>query len=171
MTMTDHVISQIRKIYAGLEPPNTDAWSPLASDIELLHRLRLMDAMCRALRLIPYPVATLKVLDVGCGVGRSTRMLMDLGIRPENLLGVDIRPEALTYAQQLNPAVRYRTLSTLEDWPTESFELAVQCTVFGSIPMGHARSRTARLMEQSVGKGGYVFWWDGIRANDFAGGD
>src|SRR5262245_3166039 len=112
--MTDHVLSEIRRIYAGLEPANTDRWSPLVSDVELLHRLRLLDVMCRALRLIPHPVATLRVLDVGCGVGRSTRMLVDLGVRPENLLGVDLRPEALGYAQKLNPAVRYRALSTLD---------------------------------------------------------
>jgi hypothetical protein len=106
-----------------------------------------------------------------CGVGRSSRLLVDLGIRPNNVLGIDLRKSAIAYAKQINPAMRFQYISSLEDWPIEKFDLAVQCTVFSSIASIPLRRSTAALMEQSVGKSGYILWWDNLRANDFAGGD
>ena len=162
--------SVIRDIYATREPMGCDTWSPLEHEIELWHRSRLMVEACRSLRLITKPVKTLKVLDVGCGVGRSSRLLVDLGIKPENIQGIDFRESAIDLAQRTNPAIRFLHINGLNDWPPGSFDLATQCTVFSSIPTDSFRAETAALMERSVGQDGYILWWDALKANAFAGG-
>jgi SAM-dependent methyltransferase len=162
-TQDQGAIAAIRQVYSQREP--------LHSDLELWHRARLLIEASRSLRQILRPLETIQVLDVGCGVGRSSRLLVDLGVKPSNLLGIDFRESAIAYARQINPAIRYRQISGLEDWPAEGFDLAVQCTVFSSIPSVSLRRRTAALMERSVGKIGYILWWDLLRANDFAGAD
>ena len=162
--------SVIRELYTKREPAGCDAWSPLDHEVELWHRSRLMIEACHALRLIAKPVKTLKVLDVGCGVGRSSRLLVDLGIKPENILGIDFRESAIDFAQRTNPAIRFLHIAGLNDWPHGSFDLATQCTVFSSIPTDLFRAETAGLMERSVGQDGYILWWDAVKANVFAGG-
>jgi len=164
-------IEAIRRLYSKLEPPDCDAWSPLYNEVELHHRVRLSLEACRALRRIPKQAKELKVLDVGCGIGRSGRLFVELGIVPDNILGIDIRESAIEFARRVNPAIRYQALRDLTDWPSERFDLCVQCTVFSSIPGTELRQATARLMEQSVGREGYIFWWDIQNANGFAGGD
>ena len=164
-------IEAIRRVYSKREPPGCDAWSPLDNEVELHHRIRLTLEACRALRTITKPTNDLMVLDVGCGVGRSGRMFVELGVVPGNILGIDIRESAIEFARRINPAIRYKALRDLADWPSQRFDLCVQCTVFSSIPGTELRQTTAKLMEQSVGREGYIFWWDILNANGFAGGD
>jgi len=167
----DDALNRIREAYLRLEPPGYDTWNPLHDDAELWHRARLLVEACQALRRLPRPLADLRVLDVGCGVGRSSRLLIDLGVRPEHIVAIDLRESALAYARGLNPLVDYRHLVDLSAWPSGQFDLAVQCTVFSSIPSLEVRAQTAALMERSVGPAGHVLWWDSMSANDFAGGD
>lgn len=171
MNKNDPGIVTIRQVYSESEGPNQDTWSPLYNDTELWHRVRLLLEAGRMVRKIPTPVASLKVLDVGCGVGRSTRLLVDLGANPNNVLGIDFRQSAIEYAREINPAIRFKHILDLEDWPREEFNLAVQCTAFSSIPGDALRKKSATLMEQSVGEDGYILWWDILKANSFAGGD
>ena len=83
------MFEDLLKEYERLEPPGTDAWNPLHNDVEFWHRVRLFIALGWALRQIPISIQKLKVLDVGCGVGRSTRTLLEFGVMPENILGID----------------------------------------------------------------------------------
>lgn len=165
-------IDTLRSVYGRLEPTGTDAWNPLQrGSFELWHRARLLLEATAALRLLPGDSAQLRVLDVGSGVGRSTRLLVELGFRPENLLAIDFRADALELARSLNPSIRYQALRSLDDWPNETFDLCVQCTAFSSLPGPETREMAARHMSHSVGSTGHIYWWDGIRANEFAGGD
>jgi SAM-dependent methyltransferase len=164
-------IEAIRKLYLQMEPPGCDTWSPLRREVELQHRIRLMQEACHALRMIPTPAEQLRVLDVGCGVGRSTRLFVDLGITPANIIGIDFRESALEFARRVNPAIRYRAIAELADWPSEQVDMCIQCTVFSSIKDNTFRQETAKRMDQSVGESGFIFWWDIVHANTFAGGD
>jgi SAM-dependent methyltransferase len=158
--------------YGSMEPAGTDAWNPLQNDLELWHRTRLLVELARALKALPGPIEKARVLDVGCGVGRSTRLLIELGLRPENILGIDLRSTAIEYARRLNPAIPFRAVNGFDDWPVEpEFDLCLQCTVFSSISGGERRELTARMMERAVGDNGFIFWWDRLQANDFAGSD
>ena len=171
MKKNDPGIGTIRQMYSEFEGPNQDTWSPLRNEAELWHRVRLLLEACRMVEKIPIPVSSLRVLDVGCGVGRSTRLLVDLGANPNNVLGIDFRQSAIEYAREINPAIRFKHIIDLEDWPQEEFNLAVQCTAFSSIPGNALRKKSATLMERSVGENGYILWWDILKANPFAGGD
>jgi hypothetical protein len=98
-------------------------------------------------------------------------MLIELGVRPGNILGIDLRQSAIDYARLTNPAIAFQQIGTLDDWPKDKFDISIQCTAFSSIVGRCTRLRTAELMKKSVGDAGYIIWWDIIRANDFAGGD
>jgi SAM-dependent methyltransferase len=158
--------------YDTLEPAGLDTWNPLRNELELWHRTRLLVEMTGALKALPGPIEQTRVLDVGCGVGRSTRLLLEFGLRPENIMGIDLRPTAIEHARRLNPAIPFRTVNGFDDWPVEAeFDLCMQCTVFSSIPGVERRNLTARMMAKAVGSKGFIFWWDRMKANDFAGND
>lgn len=167
----DAALQRLRQVYAGLEPPGQDTWNPVSDEVELWHRARLLLEACRLLRRLPRPLRELRVLDVGCGVGRSSRLLVDLGVQPALLTATDLRPEALELARASNPLVDWRLVGGLADWPVDAFDLVVQCTVFSSIPGAEARAATAALMDRSAGPDGHILWWDSRTANAFAGGD
>lgn len=167
----EKALATLHQEFADLEPAGADSWSPMHNDVEMWHRARLLVEACRCLRLIPKPIESLRVLDVGCGIGRSSRLLVDLGVAPQNLLAIDLRESAIAHARQRNPAIRFRLIVDLSEWPIESFDLVVQCTAFSSLPGPRLRKQTASLMERSISKGGYIFWWDLLRANSFAGGE
>lgn len=158
--------------YLKREPPGTDTWNPLNSELELWHRVRLFQVMDWMFHQLPSPLEAMKILDVGCGVGRSSRMLLDFGARPGNIVGIDLRPDAIAYARTVNPGISFQVIYDFEGWPIEqSFQLCMQCTVFSSIKGMERRFALAAKMESMIEDGGYIFWWDAIQANPIGGGD
>jgi len=163
--MFEQVISDYRKV-----TPAT--WSPLTSEDEMWHRLRLFHEMRQAFRCLEVPLPTLRVLDIGCGVGRSTRALLEWGIRPDNIVAVDLRGEDIEFAQATNPAIKWVHVTDLRELNgLGRFDLCCQCTVFSSIKDKQERIALAAAMLQRVKTGGHIFWWDMLSANAFAGGD
>lgn len=166
--MFDDLIAEYNK----LEPEGADSWNPLDADRELWHRVRLLIAIKWALQQIPIPISELKILDVGCGVGRSTRALLEFGVNPKNILGIDLRPSAIGYAKSINPAIPFQVVESFGDWPrVGTYHLCMQCTVFSSIKGNEGRLLLSQKMEEMVVDSGFIFWWDRILANDFAGAD
>ena len=163
-------IQHLRAVYDTREPAGTDTWNPVFNEIELWHRVRLLLEATYAFKMLQKNLKTLTVLDVGAGVGRSSRLLVELGVMPHNIVSIDLRADALIHAKKLNPAINTRALHGLEDWPKEKFDLCIQCTAFSSIPGEQLRQNTAKLMQQSLVPNGYIFWWDCLSGNDFAGG-
>ncbi|HEX4980265.1 MAG TPA: class I SAM-dependent methyltransferase [Ilumatobacteraceae bacterium] len=163
-SMVDH--------YRVLEPGAGDTWNPLHSDFELSYRLSLSYVLTQCLRLCDIPLGDLRVLDVGCGNGRSTRAFLDLGLRPEQLVGVDLRPGAVELARRLNPAIDVRVSDVSEITEPEGSFTWVQATTVHSSIEGHA-SRQALVddMTRALAPGGYLFYFDLWRANRFAGYD
>lgn len=158
--------------YEKLEPEGTDTWNPLGNDKELRGRFRVLSALNAALLKLYIPIADAKILDVGCGVGHSTRALLEFGARPENILGIDLRPSAIAYAQSVNPSMHFQVVRDLSDWPAKgSFDFCMQCLVFSSIDGLERRRTLAAKMEEMVNEKGLIFWWDLITANSFAGRD
>jgi SAM-dependent methyltransferase len=72
-------------------------------------------------------------LDFGCGAGRSTRFLRDLGF---DVLGVDISPEMLARARERDPEGRYKLLEDkgLDGFPAARFDLVLAAYPFDNIP-------------------------------------
>jgi SAM-dependent methyltransferase len=166
------VAEQIRADYEVLEPGRADAWNPVGSSFELVYRLGLLHAVTQALRLVEIRVRELRVLDIGCGNGRSTRMYLDLGLHPDQLTGLDVRPGAIDLARTLNPSIRFDVYDGEKiPFPDGAFTWIHVSTVVSSIKTHKHRLELAARITEKLRPGGYVFYFDLIRANDFAGHD
>ncbi len=93
-----------------------------------------------------------RAVDFGCGTGRSTRFARQLGF---DVVGVDISPEMLEKARELDPSGDYRTVpdgdySTL---PGAAFDLVLSLFTFDNIPAEVKVDRfkgLARLLKPSA---------------------
>jgi SAM-dependent methyltransferase len=157
--------------YQVLEPGEGDTWNPLHSDFELAYRLSLSYVLTQCLRLCQLPIADLRVLDVGCGNGRSTRAYIDLGLRPDQLVGIDLRSDAIGLARRLNPAIEFRDCDVTALSERDTFTWIQAATVHSSIETHQSRRELVEAMTRLVAPGGYLFYFDLWRANGFAGYD
>ena len=163
---------QILRDYRQLEPGQGDSWNPVRSDIELGYRMGMFFALAQSLRLCQFDLADLRVLDVGSGNGRSTRVYIDLGLKPEQLVGIDFRDDTIELARALHPKITAESCeSDRIDYPDGSFNWVQAATVFSSIADHRHRHLLAREMVRSLADGGYLFYFDLRRANRFAGND
>jgi ubiquinone/menaquinone biosynthesis C-methylase UbiE len=72
-------------------------------------------------------------LDFGCGTGRSTRFLKNLGL---TVIGIDISSEMIKYAKECDPSGDYRVIKD-GDFGTlksNSFNLILSAFTFDNIP-------------------------------------
>jgi SAM-dependent methyltransferase len=172
VTATTERFRDLLAIYDSLEPGCTDTWNPLQNDWELAYRLSLFFCATTALRLIDRPVSTLKVLDFGCGNGRSSRMYVDLGLRPEQIIGLDLRKGAVDRAKASNPAIEFVTYDGNEiPFPDGTFDWISCSTVFSSIATRETRREVAGQIQRKLKSGAFAFYFDMVRANTFAGSD
>jgi SAM-dependent methyltransferase len=74
-----------------------------------------------------------QALDFGCGTGRSTRFLNNLGFAA---VGVDIAPEMIDQARDLDPGGEYRMLGDgdLCRLPAGAWDLVLSVFTFDNIP-------------------------------------
>ena len=163
------VADQILTDYDQLEPGQTDSWNPVGSKFQLGYRLNLFYGLAKALRCIETPLQDLRVLDFGCGNGRSARMYLDMGLQPQQIRGLDLRPGAIALARTLNPAIQW-DVHDGGDLPRGHNWLSVT-TVFSSVAGPEGRQAVAARIRESLPSSGYVFYYDALRANPFAGDD
>lgn len=99
-------------------------------------------------RILQQHITGRRALDFGCGTGRSTRLLRDLGF---TATGVDIAPSMIERARRIDPTGDYLLLrpGDLERLPPESFDLVLAAFPFDNTPAAEKPStfRTlARLL-------------------------
>lgn len=163
-------VASVLKIYDLMEPGEADTWNPVLSEYELGYRLALYSSLARALACVSDRLASLRVLDYGCGNGRSTRTYLEFGLRAAQLTGVDIRPGAIEAARKLHPALRFEVIGGHEaPCGGSRFDWVGVTTVFSSVVSSEARQRLADLLQATLAPGGHLFYFDLIRANAFAG--
>lgn len=75
-----------------------------------------------------------RVLDFGCGWGRMLRIFLNR-VDSQNLHGVDVRPESVALARQLNPFSRFTAVDGLPPAPFDdgTFDLVVAYSVFSHL--------------------------------------
>ena len=166
------MFESVVKEYQKLEPPGRVSWSPLKIESEFWHRFRIYQSLRSCLLGVGREVSEMRFLDVGCGTGMSTRLLVELCARPEFITGVDLRDHALESARGLSPTISYVTIRTPKDLEVlQGFDFCMQCVVFSSIQDRAERLWLAQRMIASVKSDGHIFWWDKIKSLSFAGRD
>lgn len=73
-----------------------------------------------------------KALDFGCGSGRSTRLLRELGYQ---VIGIDVSEAMIAQARQLDPDQDYRVIEDgdFSELPSAGFDLVLACFPFDNI--------------------------------------
>lgn len=74
-----------------------------------------------------------RAIDFGCGTGRSTRFVRRLGF---DVTGVDIAPEMVAKAKELDPGGSYLLIkdNDLSQLPTATYDLILSVFTFDNIP-------------------------------------
>ena len=118
-----------------------------------------------------------RALDFGCGTGRSTRFLRDLGF---DVIGVDISASMLVRARELDPEGDYRLVpdGSLPGLEPESFDLVLSVFTFDNIPalehkitlfgaLERLLSRDARIVNLVSAPEIYLHEWASFSTRDF----
>ena len=113
------------------------------------------------------PLASRRLLEVGCGGGRNLLDFLRLGFRPENLTGNELLPERAAQARRLLPVgLRIIPGDAAElDLPAESFDIVSQSVVFTSILDPAFQQALARRMWAWTAPGGGILWYDFVYDN------
>ena len=95
-----------------------------------------------------------KALDFGCGTGRSTRFLRQLGF---NVTGVDVSEDMLRIARATDPSGDYRLVpgDNFDKLDAGAFDLALSAFTFDNIP-GATKARIFRDLGKLVTPKGII---------------
>lgn len=132
---------------------------------DLAHFFRIQNRYRSTLSLLKtagwLSLANTRVLDVGCGNGNMLRQFLQWGAKPENLAGIELRPEPVEYALTLNPNLDIRCGSATDlPWPDDTFDLVCQHTAFSSILDWEMRKDVASAMLRVLKPDGVILWYD-----------
>lgn len=105
--------------------------------------------------LIKRHVRGRRALDFGCGTGRSSRFLEDLGFE---VVGVDIAERMLARARERNPSGDYRLLpdGDLSDLDDLRFDLVLSAFTFDNVPTIEKRLEIFRGLGRLLNEGGRI---------------
>lgn len=108
--------------------------------------------------LKPLITSKTKALDAGCGTGHSTKLLVELGIKKKNILGVDISPDMLVYARKFLPKVKFMQKSLPElKLRSSSLDLILSVMVFQFLKKNEYEKMIESFYKVLV-KGGCLFF-------------
>jgi SAM-dependent methyltransferase len=118
-----------------------------------------------------------RALDFGCGTGRSSRFLRDLGL---SVVGVDIAAAMLEEARRRDPAGDYRQVAVgdLHVLAGTSFDLVFAAFTFDNIPTDAAKAASVAALRAILAPAGhlivivsspeiYVHEWASFSTKDF----
>lgn len=101
------------------------------------------------------------ILEVGCGNGGWLREFMKYGSLPENLHGIDILEERVAWGKLISPNIHI-TQGNAEhlDFPSKTFDIVFQSTVFTSIHDTEMKKQIAGEMLRVLKNNGIILWYD-----------
>jgi len=116
-------------------------------------------------------------LDFGCGAGRSTRFLRELGFQT---VGVDISMEMVAKAREIDPGGDYRLIAgdDMSALPRAAFSLIQSAFTFDNIPGAESKLRLFSDLRALLAPGGIlvniasapeIYWneWTSFTTADF----
>src|SRR5438094_2328743 len=97
-----------------------------------------------------------RALDFGCGAGRSTRFLRNLGLE---VIGADISQAMLDQARALDPSGDYHLVrdSIVAEFAPGSFDVIVAAFTFDNIPTAQAKSDALSGLRDLLAPNGALF--------------
>ncbi len=118
-----------------------------------------------------------RAVDFGCGTGRSTRFLRELGF---DVIGVDISERMLESARELDPDGDYRLVpdGALPGLEPASFDLVLSVFTFDNVPDLEHKATLLRALERLLAHDGrivnlvsapeiYLHEWASFSTRDF----
>jgi SAM-dependent methyltransferase len=113
------------------------------------------------------PIASKRLLEVGCGTGDGLLGFIQLGFTPANLVAYELVEDRIAVARERLPiAVTLRLGDASQaDLPGKSFDVVYQSTVFTSILDASVQERLASKMWELVAPGGGILWCDFVYDN------
>ena len=119
-----------------------------------------------------------KALDFGCGAGRSTRFLLELGFDP--VVGVDIAEHMVAQARERDPQGQYRLVPEggLSELASSTYDLVLSAFTFDNIPTMERKVALFKSLKHLLKGGGrivslvsspqiYVNEWASFSTKDF----
>lgn len=108
------------------------------------------------------PLATKKILEIGCGTGYWLREFIRWGALPANLHGIDLLVDDVATAQVLCPPGVHIACGNAAQlpFPEAIFDLILQATVFTSVLDPGMKRQLAAEMLRVLKRGGLVLWYD-----------
>ena len=102
-----------------------------------------------------------KVLDIGCGAGTILAEFRELGLKDDNLHGVDVIEMRVKQARQNYPTLNFE-LANAESlpYPAGIFDLVIFFTVFSSVLDVSVKRNIAREAARVLKEDGAVLWYD-----------
>jgi ubiquinone/menaquinone biosynthesis C-methylase UbiE len=96
-----------------------------------------------------------RALDVGCGTGRSSRLLRACGFE---VMAVDIAPNMIARARELDPGGDYRLVEggDVGRLPAGAFDLVLAAFPFDNMPMADKPRMLAGLRDRLAPQGRFV---------------
>lgn len=120
-----------------------------------------------------------KALDFGCGAGRSTRFLQKLGF---NTAGVDISPDMIKKAREIDPKGDYRLIeeSNFRQFEESAYDLVLSVFTFDNIPTMEKKVKNFTGLRRLLNSDGrlisvvsspeiYVHEWASFSTKDYPG--
>lgn len=99
-----------------------------------------------------------KILDIGCGEGRSTELFLSYGATPENIVGVDSGKILINAALEKHPHIKFINSDiSLQNFPSDSFDLICSNMVFYYLSLDNMKS-LFRNSYNWLKKGGTIFF-------------
>lgn len=139
--------------------PGTDPAS-LFFRQQLLHRVQRWLLAARPDRL------SWRVADIGCGYGYWLQNFVSMDLSSSQLFGLDHDLARLRDASARPDASNVLCGDARRlPWPTNTFDLVTQFTVFSSILAFPDRQQVAREMLRVLKPGGLVIWYDFFAPN------
>jgi len=152
---------RIRNAYARRPSDSTlNTWSNASFVFRVHERERLLLKLLTRYGFMP--LLGRRILEVGCGNGSWLREFIQWGALPEHLCGVDLLPDRIAEARRRLPQgvnVQCGSAADLQ-FAANTFDVALQATVFTSILDRHVRQTVAAEMLRVTKDDGIILWYD-----------
>lgn len=106
-------------------------------------------------------LASLRILDVGCGRGATLRQYLEYNASPSRMWGIDLFSTFVDQARSASPGLQILCGSASElPFPDQSFDLVSQFMLFTSVLDQTMRLQIACEIDRVLAPGGRLLWYD-----------